>query len=1051
MIELSPEEFVVRCQHSSNGAYDLFKQILTLLEAEKTRVSAYQFLIELRNYFEQTNPKGCHFQFLKQQVLDNHDQTLDLDLLQFPSTFLPEAWSFTFYEGLLRYPHDEFQNKQVVELGCGIGWISIAIAMRYSPRVVYGLDINPKATTCAKLNLYLNAINKDGSLKMLANGKSLLECVSFKESNLFDCFGNSEIHFDRIIGCIPQVLNPEPEVMETLIAETASDEYLHSLSNYFAKQGFIEDQFGLGLIARAVEQSIPLLDSSGKLILNLGGRPGRSVLERLMQRRGFNVRRVWQTQVEQAADTEIDTLVDIEKNTGHRFEFYMSANSDIPIDARVALEYAKSGGKIYHSVDVYEATMLFPDQVKSIYQSVDDLASDSVRSAVDLTYDNIEDAEERYFFLAYLAKVLASTTHFPYHHTAGLDYFRQQLTEFFNYYLRLQTSEQQLIITPSRREMLNNLLSCYQPKLVLIGKTLWDLVSKRFDNDKTQLMQTPLRVEYLIELMTRLKPEIVITQLDEYEIQSTQLVAQLVETANRCNVLLILDLTESIDLSSQPKIHGIFRYLSERALPNNLVVMAGLLNNRVYQNYSLNITLSGNQQVIKHLEDAAELTYSRTPSLKQFYYGHLLEQLLYFQRTRTTDVFGHPPILEQESGTEKDNPSLCHSAEKAFSHPAILGNRLDFNEQSIRLDYGENELDSPELLKEVLLESYLVRSWAGDETSVDEPIRELLLKRFNIPKGIYSKIILTDGVAPIFSSLINLSKDDNNKIVIPTGSYGYFNAAAQFKALEVVNLMTQENNQFKVTVEDLKKNLDQIRGSWLFLNAPIVNPTGAIYSNQELNDILQFARANQLSIVMDSIFSGLEFSSTNHWDIADNVQAFSNSPDSNIIVMGGLSKEYAAGGLRFGYAWTSSKTIASRLHLELPQEPHFTLGYAVRKLLNAQLNENSCLLEHLSAQQSTLSARAAKLTQQLERLGWRVLPPKGGLFLVAKPQNCEGLSQAQQIELADQAAKKMFEQLNVAINNATWTGLPGYCRFVLSCSQEAFDEAIRRLESIKQD
>ncbi len=139
------------------------------------------------------------------------------------------------------------------------------------------------------------------------------------------------------------------------------------------------------------------------------------------------------------------------------------------------------------------------------------------------------------------------------------------------------------------------------------------------------------------------------------------------------------------------------------------------------------------------------------------------------------------------------------------------------------------------------------------------------------------------------------------------------------------------------------------------------------------------------------------------------------------------------------------------MHLELPQEPHFTLGYAVRKLLNAQLNENSCLLEHLSAQQSTLSARAAKLTQQLERLGWRVLPPKGGLFLVAKPQNCEGLSQAQQIELADQAAKKMFEQLNVAINNATWTGLPGYCRFVLSCSQEAFDEAIRRLESIKQD
>ncbi len=1047
MVELSPEKFVAQCQQSSNDAYELFKKILKQLDNETTRAATFQFLTELKKHFEIKRPTACHFQFLKQQVLDSNDETLNLDLLQFPSTFLPEAWSFTFYEGLLRYPYDEFQNKQVVELGCGIGWISIAIALRYSPRMVYGLDINPKAAVCAKLNLYLNAFNHDGSLKQLANGQSLLECVSFEESNLFGYFNDSTIRFDRIIGCIPQVLNPEPEVMETLIAETASDEYLHSLSNYFAKQGFIEDQFGLGLIARAVEQSIPLLDSSGKLILNLGGRPGRSVLERLMQRRGFNVRRVWQTQVEQAADTEIDTLVDIEKNTGHRFEFYMSANSDIPIDARVALEYAKAGGKIYHSVDVYEATMLFPDQVKSIYQSVDNLASDSVRSAVDLTYDKIEDAEERYFFLAYLAKTLANTTHFPYHNTAGLDYFRQQLAEFFNYYLRLQTSEQQLIITPSRREMLNNLLSCYQPKLVLIAKTLWDLVSKRFDSENTQLMQTPLRVEYLIELMTRLKPEIVITQLDEFEIQSTQLVEQLVETANKLNVLLILDLTESIDLSSQPKIHGIFRYLSERTLPNNLVVMAGLLNNRVYQNYSLNITLSGNQQVIKHLEDAAELTYSRTPSLKQFYYGHLLEQLLYFQRTRTTDALSHSARLEQEPSTKKSSPLLCQSAKKAFNHPAILGNRLDFDEHSIRLDYGENELESPELLKEVLLESYLVRSWAGDETSVDEPIRDILLKRFNIPKGIYSKIVLTDGVAPIFSSLTNLSKDDGNKIIIPTGSYGYFNAAAQFKGLEVVGLMTQENNQFKVTVEDLRKNIEQIKGHWLFLNAPIVNPTGAIYSNQELNDILQFARTNQLSVVMDSIFAGLEFSSSEQWDIANNVQAFANSPDSNIIVMGGLSKEYAAGGLRFGYAWTSSKTIANRLHLELPQKPHFTLSYAVRKLLNAQLNENSSLLEHLSTQQSLLSVRAAKLTQQLERLGWNVLTPKGGLFLVAKPSDCEGLSPAQQIELADQAAKTMFERLNLVINNATWTGLPGYCRFVLSCSQDAFDEAIRRLEN----
>ncbi len=1045
-IVLSPQDFVRQCQQSSSEAYELFKQVLICLENPDTQLKAHQFLLALKQYFYKAKPEACHFQFLKQSVLDGDDQTVNLDLLQFPSTFLPEAWSFTFYEGLLRYPFDEFKNKQIVELGCGIGWISIALALRYSPKTVYGLDINPKATVCAKLNLYINAINHDGTQKILSNGQPLADCVQFEESNLFDCFERQTIQFDRIIGCIPQVLNPEPEVMETLIAETASDEYLHSLSNYFAKQGFIEDQFGLGLIARAVEQSIPLLESNGKLILNLGGRPGRSVLERLMQRRGFNVRRVWQTQVEQAADTEIDALVDIEKNTGHRFEFYMSRNSDIPIDARVALEYANAGGKIYHSVDVYEATMLFPDQVKSIYRSVDELESDSVRSAVDLTYDNIEDAEERYFFLAYLAKSLANTSHFPYQNTAGLNYFRQQLAEFFNYYLRLKTNEQQLIITPSRREMLNNLLACVRPKLVLIAKTLWDLVSKRFDNQATQLMQTPLRVEYLIELIKRLKPEVVITQLDEFEIQSTQLVEQLMQTAIEHNVLLILDLTDSIDLSSQPKIHGIFRYLSEQQLPSNLVIMAGLVNNRVYQHYSLNITLSANQTVIKNLEDAAELTYSRTPSLKQLYYAHLLEQLLYFQRTRTAEnVETHQPTKKTE---QKVRDKLCQSAKSAFSHPAIVGNRLDFSPQSVRLDYGENELRSPDFLKEVLLESYLVRNWAGDETSVDQPIRELLLNRFGIPKGIYSKVLLADGVAPIFSALLNLCKDQQCKLVIPSGCYGYFDAAAKFKQLDLIRLSTSENNQFKISLADLQQNQPQLQGAWLFLNAPVVNPTGAIYSNQELNQILTFAVENQMYVIMDSIFSGLEFSQDCHQSLSKNIQAFSDANQCELVLMGGLSKEHAAGGLRFGYAWTTSKQLAQRLELELPHRPHFTLRYAVRKLINAQLGQHSGLLNHLQNQRDILADRARRLSEQLIRLGWQVIEPQGGLFMVAKPAMAEGLSDTDKVAVADEVATKLFDEHGIAINNATWTGLPGYCRFVLSCSESVFEEALNRLGKV---
>ena len=80
----------------------------------------------------------------------------------------------------------------------------------------------------------------------------------------------------------------------------------------------MEDQFGLGLIARAVEESIAVLKPTGALIMNMGGRPGLAVSERLFRRRGFMINKLWSTRVCQAADTDITALVEIERDSRHR-------------------------------------------------------------------------------------------------------------------------------------------------------------------------------------------------------------------------------------------------------------------------------------------------------------------------------------------------------------------------------------------------------------------------------------------------------------------------------------------------------------------------------------------------------------------------------------------------------------------------------------------------------------------------------------------------------------------------------------------------------------
>lgn len=57
-------------------------------------------------------------------------------MMEIPSIFIPEDWSFTFYEGLNRHPDSIFRDKTVAELGCGNGWISIALAEKWCPSKV---------------------------------------------------------------------------------------------------------------------------------------------------------------------------------------------------------------------------------------------------------------------------------------------------------------------------------------------------------------------------------------------------------------------------------------------------------------------------------------------------------------------------------------------------------------------------------------------------------------------------------------------------------------------------------------------------------------------------------------------------------------------------------------------------------------------------------------------------------------------------------------------------------------------------------------------------
>jgi methionine S-methyltransferase len=1057
-------EFLAECQASSHRSYEAWKRLLQLLEDPQAgrgegsapNPGAVRLLHALARA-GQADPDLCpHFRFRALEL--DRGKSPPLVVLELPSVFAPERWSFTFYEGLLRMSPSEWHGRTIAELGCGNGWIALALARRAPTARLYGLDINPRAIVCARINLILQATSEDGDWNRDPSGRGLLERVHFEVSDLLAHCRERGVALDRVIACIPQVLDPDLQLVEAIVPESESDQFLHALSNYCAKQGYIEDQFGLGLVARALEESVESLVPGGKVIFNLGGRPGRAVLQRLFRRRGFEVREVWQVRVEQAADTAIQALVGIENRTQHRFEFFLDPQVDEPVCARTAEAFVRAGGRIYHALSVHEGELTHPTHTRRIFQWLhQDPQHESVLGSVDLTFDDPHCAEEKTAFLAAFAEELSRLSCFPYDDTRGSPAFRADFAEYLRQYFSLPVAPQDLLVAPSRLDLLSNVLALYRPEVVLVDRELLRSAPAELQQRPgCEILECPSRADLVCDLMQALRPQWVFTALPDFENVTPDSFLRLVDTAARTQTRLMVDLSAQLDLASVPRNLGVFKSLASRPLPPHVALMLGLLRNRVYRDLETCFVWASDSSLLASLARAAELTYSRSPWITQQYYRQIVADLLSF---RMTGPSPRPEALPGPAGVGPSAPAqtvdthLAAPVRSAFEHPALEVDQLPLEAPStVRLDYGENALPTPELVKVALFEAFARQNFSASELDLRGVLASWLTRRLGLamrPGGAWS---IASGVAPLFSAIASSCARERRPLFFPRGSYGHFVASAQFHGADLRFVATQEEDEFRVRASTLREALAGTGpGAVLFLNAPLVNPTGSIYEERELRDIFEVAHRARAAVVLDAVFSGLEFpGETSAWLLE---QALPGEAQPDLVVLAGISKELAAGGLRFGFAHTRSEEIASWLSRSVIHRPHATLCHAVRRILEESLQPSAQNREQMRRMRLRLQERAERLFRELAARGWTPLRPRGGLFLVARPSAYLGKrfrwprsDGATEVVLdADTIVRALFESTGLLINGATWTGLPGFCRFVHSVAEADFERALRCL------
>lgn len=1005
------------------------RQIACALDSEDSRQGAVTFLHQLAGYLAcNDNPS------LRLQVLPLPGLERPIRLFMHRAVFSPEYWGRTFAEGLLKKT-EVFDGSKVVELGCGSGWVSILLLLRTRVREVLGLDLNEIAVTLARLNAWLNGTEPDGTLLLSGYGVPIVQAFRALTSDLLEQpLANGE-SFDHVIGCMPQVLHPDPSAAEREHG-SRSDRDLYDLSNYCFQQGILEDRFGLPLIARALEQSQLCLNAGGKVTLILGGRPGPQAIESMFKRRGFEPTLIWSRRIQQADDTDLASLVALEKQHSIEFNFFLSRDSRLPVSASTAVSMLTLGAPIFHDLLVYQATTRWEKPTFGLLKNLHALELDSLRQELDFS----RVSEEQISFSERLSAELITSRSIPYPHERSDLSLRQRLGKFLHVYCHWHAAPESLFIGPERAQLLDMVLSMVAGpgSRVLISHSLLPVYGKVMASRNLDLIVGNDDLVELFHLDDRLSPQVVLIAPEHLANPSPLLLNALAGQAfSHSERWYIVDDSDHFNIGSDLNSNAFLRLASREDLPGNLILLYGLIKNKVFPDLELSFLLNAPESWPHGLDVAAELSYSRIAWPTQLYYQWLFDELLQFAFPDNA-----PPA---EKTASLQSPALLESFARNASDPVFQPKpAIPAGKSLIRLDYGEFEAPVPDLLVKGLVKAFLEPPVQGLETLMTERVCAYMKSTRDVELA-SDRVVVGQGVYPLLGGLVRLMAKRLGRqplVAIPDGTYGPSYALVEYHGGQVRRLPTEPRRAFKFMAQAISE-LD-FQPDLLWLTQPN-NPSGLYYHEAEVDALFNECARRNIAILADEIF----------FLLSDIKQAACTPPTMSfgkflndkrrdlVFLSDGVSKAFAAGGLRCGFMITPNESWARQLKEITWLPPQSTLR-AWDELYSAFLDEAPHQLMDVSKEREKilqyLAHARARLCRQREAVLELLkkydlddgLPDaiRGGLFVLAK------MAEDYQ-PLAGECA--------VLINSDDWARTPGWSRICFSIAEQKLDQALLRL------
>ena len=249
----------------------------------------------------------------------------------------------------------------------------------------------------------------------------------------------------------------------------------------------------------------------------------------------------------------------------------------------------------------------------------------------------------------------------------------------------------------------------------------------------------------------------------------------------------------------------------------------------------------------------------------------------------------------------------------------------------------------------------------------------------NFPQVELDDIIIGNGVSELVVMAMQALLNNGDEMLVPAPDYPLWTAAVNLSGGRAVHYLCDEQSDWYPDIEDIRSKITSKTRGIVVINPN--NPTGAVYPEELLEQIVQLAREHGLIIYADEIYDKILYDGTEHTAMA------SIAEDVLCISFNGLSKSYRAAGFRAGWLIASGPKHLARDYLEglemlasMRLCSNVPAQYAIQTSLGGYQSINDLLLPggRLLEQRNTIYS----LLDQIP--GVSCVKPKGALYVFPK-------------------------------------------------------------------